>query len=147
MEVQESDVAAIPVENLHVPVGEFVAVWRAAEEAAVADWAAFGVAATCRWLACATVRPAARPWHLAPAPVTERTAHRATPELIEKEYLAAEVLAMRDPPPLWLADRAGWLGGVCATFNWAWRRTAPAPFTTFPSVTKGPRPPERGRLR
>lgn len=129
MEVRESDVAAIPAENVHVPVGEFVAVWKEAEEAAVADWTAFGVAATCRWLANATVRPAARPWHLAVAPVTERTAQRATPELIEKECLAAEVLAMRDPPPLWLADRPGWLEGVCATFSWAWRRTAPAPFT------------------
>lgn len=89
MEVRDSDVAAIPAENVHVPISEFAAAWATAEAAAVTDWSAYGLAATCRWLACATVRPSARAWHLAPAPVTRRTAQRATPELIEEECLAA----------------------------------------------------------
>ena len=127
MDVRDSDVAAIPAENIHVPISQFAAVWAAAEAAAAADWHAVGVAETCRWLATATVRPAAQPWHPAPAPVSQRTARRATPELIEQECLEAELLAARDNPPTWLDDQQGWLDGVCATFAWAWRRKAPPP--------------------
>ena len=58
MDVRDSDVAAIPAENIHVPISQFAAVWAAAEAAAAADWHAVGVAETCRWLATATVRPA-----------------------------------------------------------------------------------------
>jgi hypothetical protein len=128
MEVLDSDVAAIPAENIHVPISEFAAVWAAAEAAAATAWRAVGVAETCRWLAAATVRPAGQPWHPAPAPVSHRTARRATPELIEQECLEAEVLAARATPPRWLDRRPGWLDGVCMTFAWAWRRKAPPPF-------------------
>ena len=128
MEVRDSDVAAIPAENVHVPIAEFAAVWTAAEAAAATDWRAVGVAETCRWLAAATVRPAGQPWYVAPAPVSERTAQRATPELVEQECLEAELLAARENPPTWLDDQPGWLDGVCATFAWAWRRKAPPPF-------------------
>lgn len=129
MDVSDADIAAIPSENVHVPSGEFVAVWRTAEAEAKTDWYAVGVAATCRWLAAATVRPESQPWHVAPAPASRRTARRALPELIEQECLEADVLASRIPQPVWLSDRPGWLEGVRATFDWAWRRAGPAPFT------------------
>jgi hypothetical protein len=128
MEVRDSDVAAIPAENLHVSISEFAAVWAAAEQEAATDWRAVGVAETCRWLAAATVRSTRLPWYVAPAPVSQRTARRATPELIEQECLEAELLAARENPPTWLDGQPGWLDGVCATFAWAWRRKAPAPF-------------------
>jgi hypothetical protein len=127
MEVRDSDVARIPAENLRVALQEFAAVWTEAEAAAARahDWYAYGVASTCRWLACTTVRPAQGPWHPAPAPVTQRTG-QATPELIQKECLEAELLAIGDPPD-WLTKRPRWLEGVCATLDWAWRRTGTAP--------------------
>lgn len=133
--MRAGDLEAIPAENVHVPAREFAQVWVAAEARAGLDWKAYGVAETCRWLAAATARPEGQPWHSAPAPVTQRTAQRATPELIEQECVAAEVLAHRDPRPAWLSDRPGWLEGVCATFDWAWRRAAPSPLsiTTPPS--------------
>lgn len=131
MEVLSRDVVGVPTENVHVPRDEFGGVWTEAEAASARahDWYAYGVAGTCRWLACATVRPKQGPWHPAPAPVTQRSG-RATPELIEQECLQAELLTMRRPVPEWLAEREGWLDGVCATLNWAWRRTAAAPIQT-----------------
>ena len=127
VEVRQSDIAAVPAENVHVPIKEFAAVWAAAEAAAAADWRAVGVAETCRWLAGATVRRTAQPWHPAPAPASLRTARRATPELIEQECLEAEVLSAQTGPAKWLDDSPSRLEGVCATFAWAWRRTASAP--------------------
>jgi hypothetical protein len=127
MDVRDADIAAIPAENLNVPLHEFAEVWAAAELRARVDWFGCGVAETCRWLACATTRPDGQPWHPSPAPVSQRTARRAMPELIEKECLEAEKLALRRPAPEWLEEQPGWLDGVCATFDWAWRRRAPAP--------------------
>ena len=129
VDVTDQDVAAIPVGNLRVPRGDFVAVWAAAERElgqVPGDWYAAGVAVTCRWLAAATVRPASGRWYLQWAPVTSRTGS-AHEELIEAEYLAAEVLLLRRPVPAWLADRPRWIEGIVDTFRWAWRREADAP--------------------
>lgn len=136
MDIRDSDVEQVPAENIHVARQVFRQVWAAAEEAAAAPdaWYAYGVASTCRWLACATVRPESGPWYVAPAPVSQRPGF-ALPERIEQECLEAEVLAIRRPPPEWLAQRPGWLDGVCATFAWAWRRTGhpPLPVSDRPS--------------
>jgi len=118
--------ARIPPTNVRVPRAEFVAVWAAAEREVSHDWYALGVAMTCRWLATATVRPRNGRWYEAYAPVTERSA-RAYEELIEAEYLAAEKLDMRRPRPRWVAERPGWIEGVCATLRWAWRRIGAPP--------------------
>jgi len=141
VDVSAADVARIPAGNLRVPVADFAALWRAAErhqeERArrhVADWYAAGVVMTCRWLAAATVRPAAGPWRPARSPVTERTAP-AYEELIEAECLAAETLAARRPVPGWLAEQPGWLDAVLATLNWAWRRSGVPPMDLRHSAT------------
>lgn len=119
-------VPRIPPENLHVTRAGFAAVWIQAEQrvasgAADFDWYAYGVASTCRWLA-----GSGEPGRDALAPATQRP-HRAMPESIELECGEADRLARLQPRPAWLADRHGWLDGVLATLDWAWRRTAPPP--------------------
>jgi hypothetical protein len=129
VEVLATDVARIPAGNLRVPRSEFAALWAGAEhflEQHPGDWYAFGVVATCRWIATATVRPRTGSWYVAPAPITQRSAS-AYEELIEAEYLAAETLSLRQPPPAWLSKQPGWLDGVLAMFAWAWRRSARPP--------------------
>jgi hypothetical protein len=114
MDVTDGDVAAIPAGNLHVPRGEFVAVWTAVEQHLAenpTDWYAAGVAITCRWLANATVRPAAGRWYRQWAPVTKRSGS-AYEELIEAECLATETLLLRRPVPRWLLGRTGWLEAI-----------------------------------
>jgi hypothetical protein len=54
------------------------------------------VVVTCRWLARAVVRSSSGPWCLARPPLS-RHDERAFEELIEAEYLAAELLDMRRP--------------------------------------------------
>jgi hypothetical protein len=116
VEVTEVDVARIPVGNLRVPRAELVAVWAAAERLdeeqgarGVTDWYAAGVAITCRWMAAAVVRPPSGPRRLARSPVSRRTtiAHE---ELIEAEFLAAELLDVRRPELL--VSRPGWCEAV-----------------------------------
>ena len=128
MDVSARDLARVPAEHLRTPRAEFARLWLAAEERAESDpdWYAFGVAATCRWMAGVTVRPDQGPWYPAPAPVTQRTG-RSTPELIQQECMEAELLAMRRPEPTWLARRPGWIDGVIATLNWAWLGTGSVP--------------------
>lgn len=128
MEVTASDLERAPGDNLRVPRTAFAGVWTRAEaqSANAAGWYFYGVAATCRWIAGATVRPEQGPWHPAPAPVTQRTG-RATPELIQQECVEAELLAMRQPEPAWLSRRPGWIDGVVATLNWAWLGTGDVP--------------------
>lgn len=46
-------------------------------------------------------------------------------ELIEEEFLAAELLDVRRPDLV--ADRPGWCEAVRATLRWAWRREGPPP--------------------
>lgn len=136
VDVTDRDVAAIPVGNLRVPRGEFVAVWLAAEREfgrVPGDWYAAGVAVTCRWLAVAAVRPASGPWYVQWAPVTSRSS-AAHEELIEAEYVAAEALLARRPVPGWLADRPHWAEGIVDTLRWAWRREAGAPLLTATST-------------
>ncbi len=127
VQVTAADVERVPVGNLRVPRAEFAAAWASAEEEhdrrvrqRVADWYGAGVVMACRWVAAATVRPAAGPWRLAESPVTGRTA-QAHEESIEAELLAAEVLSLRQPVPAWLAGRPGWLEGVILTLQWCWR--------------------------
>lgn len=61
---------------------------------------------------------------LAYSPVTDRTA-TAYEELIEAEYLAAELLDVRQPELL--VVRPGWREAIRATLRWAWRRSGPPP--------------------
>jgi len=131
MEVTEKDVERIPVRNLRVPLDEFVAVWAAAErrnteqaERGMTDWHAGGVTVTCRWMARAVVRPASGPRHLARPPVS-RHDERAYEELIEAEYLAAELLDVRRPDLV--GSRPGWCEAIRTTLRWAWRRSGEPP--------------------
>ncbi|WP_091372120.1 hypothetical protein [Actinokineospora alba] len=89
------------------------------------DWRIAGVVGTCRWLACATVRPASGgAWYSPSAPVTEQTG-AAHEEVIAAECLEAEKLAMRHPA--WLDKRPGWIDAVVDTLNWAWRGSGVPP--------------------
>ena len=131
MEVTEKDIARIPVRNLRVPRDDFVAVWIEAQrlcrdngQRGVSDWYPAGVATTCSWLAGAIVRASSGQRYPAYSPVTRRTA-TAYEELIEAEYLAAELLDVRRPELV--QSRPGWCEGIRATLRWAWRRSGPAP--------------------
>jgi hypothetical protein len=143
VQVTVADVSQVPSDHLHVGRDQFAAVWAAAEthhdeqvSREVADWYAYGVVATCRWVATVTVRPERGPWHLPRSPVTERT-KPATPELIEAECLAAQVLAMTRPVPGWLESRPGWVEAIVATFDWAWRGNGLPPVTVEAVTVKG----------
>ncbi|GAA2573333.1 hypothetical protein [Pseudonocardia hydrocarbonoxydans] len=131
MEVTERDVERIPLRNLRVPLGEFVAVWSEAErrnteqaERGVTDWYAGGVIVTCRWLARAVVQPASGPRRLARPPVS-RHDECAREELIEAEYLVAELLDIRRPDLV--ETRPGWCEAIRATLRWAWRSSGTPP--------------------
>lgn len=131
MEVTEQNVARIPSGNLRVRREDFAVVWSAAErldreqgERGVTDWYAGGVVVTCRWLAAAVVRPESGPRRLARSPVTHRTVV-AYEELIEAEYLAAELLDVRRPDLV--ASRPGWCEAIRATLRWAWRHEGAPP--------------------
>lgn len=133
MEVSATDIARIPAGNIRVPRQDFAAVWREAEHRNEAlgargesDWFNAGVCVTCRWLAATDVRPTDGRWYLAPSPITRRTA-RAYEELIVAEHHEAEKLALRRPVPAWLQRRPGWVQGILATLDWAWRRNGRAP--------------------
>ena len=130
------DVARIPPRNLRVPRAEFAAVWAAAQrrareqgERGVTDWYAGGVAITCRWMAGAVVRPVAGSRYLATSPISGRI--EAYEELIEEEFLAAEVLDLRWPELL--TRRPGWCESVRATLRWAWRHDGP-PLSVEPAA-------------
>ncbi len=129
--VTEADVAGIPRGNLRVPRDEFVAVWKAAVQRGneqgdrgITDWYAGGVAITCQWMATATTRPARGPGGLTRSPATRRR-RLAYEELIEEEFLAAELLDQRRPDLL--ESRPGWCEAVRATLRWAWRQQGPPP--------------------
>ncbi|OLT19367.1 hypothetical protein BJF78_36200 [Pseudonocardia sp. CNS-139] len=142
MLITDRHVARIPAGNLRVPLSEFVAVWTAAEQANEdGDWYAGGVVVTCRWLACSTVELNGRRF-LASAPVSGRRRFLAHEELIEAEYLAAEMLDQRQPQLL--ESRPGWCEGIRATLRWAWRRSGPPP-CRFPSTRAGRPSAEPGR--
>ncbi|HZS20437.1 MAG TPA: hypothetical protein VFA63_05545 [Pseudonocardiaceae bacterium] len=134
VKVSPADVAKIPAGNLRVSRAEFVALWQAAEQChdeqlrrGVPDWYGAGVVETCRWLAI--VEPKTEPWHLAPSPVTRRT-QVAYGDLIEAECHVAGQLAGSRPLPARLRSRPGWIEGVVATLNWAWRRHGSPPLDT-----------------
>jgi hypothetical protein len=128
MELTGADFDKIPRGNVRVPRAEFARVWLAAEQhqdAHPKDWRIAGVVGTCRWLACATVRPASGgAWYSPAAPVTEQTC-AAHEEVIAAECLEAEKLAMRHPA--WLDKRPGWIHAVVDTLNWAWRGSGVPP--------------------
>lgn len=134
MEVTENDIRRIPVRNLRVPLEDFVTVWSTVEQLAtkqaerrIVDWYTGGVLVTCQWIARAVVRPAlGGPWRLARPPVSGHD-ERAYEELIEAEYLAAELLDVRRPDLL--ESRPGWCEGIQATLRWAWRHSGPPPIS------------------
>ena len=145
MDVTEADIAGIPSGNVRIPRDEFVAVWRAAarrgdEQGAhgVTDWYAGGVSLTCRWLAAAPMRSTTGPGALARSPVMRR-AVVAYEELIEAEYLAAELLEERRPDLI--RSRPGWCEAVRATLRWAWRRQGPPPIDLSAMTVTGAAPP------
>jgi len=136
VEVTENDIKRIPVRNLRVPLDEFVAVWAAVEQLAddqarkrVVDWYTGGVLVTCEWMARAIVRPMSGPPRPARSPVSRQTA-AAYEELIEAEYLAAELLDVRRPDLF--TSRPGWCEGIRATLRWAWRRIGSPPIPVPP---------------
>ena len=136
MEVTAQAIENIPRGNLHVSRDDFVGLWRLVEhlgEAHPADWYVAGVAATCRWLACAAVPSILGGWELARAPVTRGT-RLAHEELIEEERLAAEVQAIRHPSGI--EGRPGWLEGIVATLKWAWAGSS-APRLDMPLTNAG----------
>ncbi|MPY97748.1 MAG: hypothetical protein GEU97_07050 [Actinophytocola sp.] len=133
MEVSATDIARIPGRNIHVPREDFAAVWREAERRnevlgsrGDSAWFNAGVCVTCRWLAATAVRPPDGRSYLAPSPITRRTA-RAYEELIVAECYEAEKLSLRRPVPSWLQRRPGWVEGILATLDWAWRRNGRPP--------------------
>jgi hypothetical protein len=134
--VTERELAAIPPGNIRAPRGESGALWIAAEQLSaeqgkrgVTDWAAGGVAMTCRWLARAVTESYNGRIRLPTAPIT-RTSKLAYEELIEAEYLAAETFAARRPPPVLVTDRPGYVEAVRQTLRWAWRANGPCPVLT-----------------
>jgi hypothetical protein len=115
MELTTRAIEDIPRGNLHVPRDDFVALWRLVEhigEARPDDWYLTGVAATCRWLACAAVPSIVGGWELALGTVTWRSG-LADEELIEAELLAAEAQAIKNPRGI--EGRPGWLEAIVAT--------------------------------
>lgn len=130
MRLTTRDIERIPLRHLRVPLREFVAVWVTAEQRVndeTSDWWTAGVVQVCRWLARAPVRPNdGGRWYVARSPITRRENY-AYEELIEAECVAAEVMLLRRPPHIWLTDRPGWIEGMSATLNWAWRRQGDPP--------------------
>ena len=127
MELTARHVENIPRGNLRVPRSEFIALWRVTERLTVAnpgDWYVAGVAAACRWLACAAVPSIIGGWELARAPVTRRVS-LAHEESIVTELMAAEVAAVRNPGGL--NGRPGWLEGILTTLRWAWAGSTKVP--------------------
>ncbi|ASR33855.1 hypothetical protein BAY61_01350 [Prauserella marina] len=137
MELTGADLDRIPARNVRVPVVEFARVWVAAERQLAEDqsWGTFGVVATCRWLAGASVPNITGGREMAKAPVTRRSGS-AYEELIAAECQAAEAMLFRRPVPPRVLSQPGWLEAVVATLAWAWRRTGPAPITV-PESTRG----------
>ena len=136
MEVTARLAEEIPRGNLRVSRTEFVLLWRLAEhlaESGRADWYVAGVAATCRWLACAAVPSVVGGMEPAWAPVTgpSGVAHE---ELIAAELMAAEVAAVRNPAGI--EGQPGWLEGILTTLRWAWAGSTRAPLET-PSTSAG----------
>jgi len=137
MDVTDAVVAGVPPGNLRVPRVEFAAVWAAAERRnreqgarGVTDWYAAGVVVTCRWLAGVIVTDQTGYRFPAYAPVTRRS-DTAYEELIEAEFLAAELLDLRQPELV--EHRPGWCESIRATLRWAWRHAGPPPLAV-PSV-------------
>jgi hypothetical protein len=131
--VTERDLERIPLGNLRVPRGEFGALWQAAAdlveahgERGITNWAAGGVARTCRWVARAASELPNGRRILTPAPVTARRV-LAAEESIEAEYLAAEKMLASATPPVLVSGQPGYVEAVSATLRWAWRASGPVP--------------------
>jgi hypothetical protein len=136
MEITGQLVENIRRGNLPVPRTEFVLLWRLAEhlaESGRADWYVAGVAATCRWLACAAVPSVLGGWEPAWAPVRGRSG-MAHEELIAAELMAAEVAAVRSPAGI--EGQPGWLEGILTTLRWAWAGSTKVPLE-IPSTSTG----------
>lgn len=132
MELTARHFERIPRENLRVPVREFARLWLAAERRAGAMEAAGepedsylrGVCSTCEWLAGVIIRvrgvngPASV---FVPSPVTGMP-DKAYEEMIAEETQAAEQVVVDSLP-----GKPGFVDGVLATLNWAWRRSGVPP--------------------
>lgn len=130
--VTEREIARIPATNLRVPREEFARLWLLAQQRSrlmsrqgVTDWYAVGVVVTCRWVARTTVELNGRRF-LATRPVGGGD-QPAYEELIEEEYLTAETMLARQPPPLKVANRPGFVEAVSATLRWSWRCSGQCP--------------------
>jgi hypothetical protein len=130
--VTDRDIAGIPARNLRVSREVFGEFWREAEAYSAAEtaagrpsWRAGGWVIACRWVACSTTEVNGRR-SLALRPITGGTPV-AYEELIEAEYVAAEILAAKDPATRRYADRPGYVEAVCAVLRWVWRRNGPRP--------------------
>ncbi|TCM35127.1 hypothetical protein [Kribbella sp. VKM Ac-2568] len=122
----------IPRTNLRIPAREFARLWLTAERRADAMEAAGepedsylrGVCSTCEWLAGVIIRvhgvngPTSV---FVPSPVTG-IPNKAYEELIADETRAAEQVVADSPP-----GKPGFVDGVFATLNWAWRRSGVPP--------------------
>ena len=125
MRVTSRDLAQICPRNIRVRPDDFGTVWAAAESfaadqanAGVTDWAAGGVAATCRWLVGAVTESRGQT-RLPRSPITRRVAS-AYEELIEAEYLAAVAMSAKANAVL-VRTRPGFVESVVATLGWAGR--------------------------
>jgi hypothetical protein len=120
--VSAEHIAKVPSENLRVSSADFGVLWTLAEhlgdQPGPDDDYLVGVVLTCRWLAgqpvwSAIVNRAEMPF----APVTWRQ-HRAMPETIDDEYLAAVSPRAAEP---------GIARGVAATLEWTWHGSGRPP--------------------
>jgi hypothetical protein len=118
MEVTSDRVRRVPLENIRVSLADFGRVWALAEGVAdqVEDYYFLGVAMTCEWLADQAVPSRVEPGTMeSPRCPASWGRHRAMPETIDEEYLAA-LRACRSPMA-WEAEMAR---GVVAALDWAW---------------------------
>jgi len=132
MELTARDFERIPRRNLRIPVREFARLWFHAERRADAMEVAGepehpylrGVCSTCEWLAgvIVTVSGVNGPASVfVPSPVTGML-DKAYEELIAEETQAAEQVVADS-----LRGEPGFVDGVLATLEWAWRRSGVPP--------------------
>jgi hypothetical protein len=130
--VTDRDIEKIPARNLRVSRAVFGEFWREVEAYAAAETArgasttrTAGLVLTCRWVACSTTEVNGRRF-LAIRPVGFGD-HVAYEELIEAEYVAAEMALVRGPETGRFVNKPGYVESVCTVLRWVWRRNGPRP--------------------